>query len=348
MPTLQDVADIGNLTIAHACAKRGKGKQYWVKRVDKHKERYLNQLRDNLLSGEYRTSRYRNKVIIDSRKERTISRLPYYPDRIVHWAILYQLEPYFIASFSERTHAAIPNRGIHKALKQTREIIKNHPELKYCLKFDIRHYFQSVDHEVLKRELYKCPIDNGLYNLLCGIVDSFPRGIPIGNYTSQYFANYYLNTFDEYIEGLGLEHVRYMDDVIVFGESSKLLHNAKNCIEHYLNLYMHLGIKPNWQIFPIASRGIDFVGYRVFANRVLLRKTTFRSMRRKLTNVYNRVKSGVWTEHDRSVVASYAGWCKYCTPKVRHGLYDRYFYPILHSLPAGYDKFEKNIRELMI
>lgn len=347
-PDIKDVANYGNLLIAHANARKGKRKQFWVKKCDDNKEKYLKKLENILLSGTYHTSKYRNKIIMDMRKERLISRLPYFPDRIVHWAIIFQLEPLFIQSFSKRCHAAIPGRGIHTALKQVRETTLKRRDLKYCLKIDIRHYFQNVDHDTLKEKLAGLVDDKELLSLMYEIVDSYPEGIPIGNYTSQYFANFYLNSFDEYIESLGLIHVRYMDDVVMFGESSEILHKTVHEIEHYLNLYLHLSLKSNWQIFPIRKRGIDFVGYRVYPDRVLLRKTTFRSLRRKMTNVYKRVSEGRWSEHDRCVVASYAGWCRYCTPKVRRTIYFKYFSPILNKLPAGNEKYEKNIRRLLL
>ena len=347
-PALQDVANYGNLVVAHANARRGKSRQYWVRQCDRHKEKYLKRLEHDLLTGQYKTSEYRNKTIMDSRKERLISRLPYYPDRIVHWAILYQLEPLLLASFSDRTHAAIPNRGIHTALHQIRGTMLTRHDLRYCLKIDIRHYFQSIDHDILKEKLAELVDDEPLRNLLYGIVDSFPHGIPIGNYTSQYFANFYLNSFDRYLESLGLVYVRYMDDVVIFGESADLLHKVRKEVEHYLEMYLHLSVKDNWQVFPVAKRGVDFVGYRIYPNRVILRKSTFRAMRRKLGHVYRRVSDGRWSEHDRCVVASYAGWCRYCTPKARQSIYFKYFSQILHKLPAGLEEYEKKIRKLLL
>jgi len=346
--TLNDVAQYGNLLVAHSCARKGKSEYYGVKKCDQNKEKYLKKLEALLLSGKYHSSEYHSKVIWDMNKERTISKVPYFPDRIVHWAILYQLEPYFIQSFSTRTHAAIPGRGIHSALKQTRETVLKHKELKYCLKIDIHHYFQSIDHNILKTKLADLVSDLELLNLIYEIVDSFNPGIPIGNYTSQYFANFYLNSFDKHIEELGLIHVRYMDDVVIFGETSEFLHKVKTEIEHYLELYLHLTLKDNWQIFPIKKRGIDFAGYRVFPNRILLRKSTWKALRRRVSNVYKRVSEGRWNLHDQCVVASYAGWCKYCTPKVRKTIYFKYFSPILHKLPAGNEKYEKNIRSLLL
>lgn len=344
-PTLYDVANYGNLLVAHANAKRLKSKYYGVKRCENNKEKYLHKLETYLLDGTYHTSEYHHKIIIDSGKERMISKLPYYPDRIVHWAIINQLEELFIQSFSPNSHAAIPNRGIHSALSQTRALLRN-PENAYCLKIDIKKYFQNVNHEILKEKLSQFSGDDGLTKLLFENVDSFPEGIPIGNYTSQYFANIYLTSFDYFIGATGHSHVRYMDDVIIFGKSSEELHQLYPVLKRYLNEILDVDIKSNWQVFPVHSRGIDFVGYRSYPNRVLLRKSTFLRMRKRLSKVAKTLSTGVLTNHDRSVIASYAGWVHFCTPKVRKVIYLKYFDPILRKIPQ--DKFTQKIKEKFI
>ena len=342
-PTLYDVANYGNLLVAHANARRNKASYYGVRRCERNKEKMLHKLEDMLLLGNYRTSEYHNKTIIDSGKERMISKLPYFPDRIVHWAIIYQMESLFIDAFSPRSHAAIPDRGIHSALKQTLELVRN-PENRYCLKLDVKKYFQHIDHDTLKEKLSGYTDDENLTALLFEIVDSFPEGIPIGNYTSQYFANIYLTSFDAFLESAGYSHVRYMDDIIVFGKDSHSLHDLIKEIRKYLETELKVSVKENWQIFPVAVRGIDFVGYRIFPFRTLIRKSTFLKMRRKLAKVRKHVETGALSDHDRSVIASYAGWVKYCTPKVRRVLYDKYFAGVLDKIPHE-KKFVKNIKE---
>jgi len=346
-PTIDDVANYGNLFIAHAGAKRNKKRSFAVEHFEQRKDEYLHHIEEVLKDGTYYTSKYSEKVIIDMRKERLISRLPYYPDRIVHWALMNVLAPIMIEKFSPNTHAAIPERGIHSALKQTRSIITEHKELKYCLKIDIKKYFENINQSLLKDMFRELTEDEALLKILDENVDSYYRGIPIGNYTSQYWANLYLTPFDTHIESLGLTHVRYMDDVIIFGENKEILHRAKCEIEHYLNMYLWVGLKHNWQIFPVDKRGVDFAGYRVYPNRVLIRKTTFRGLRRKLLRIKERVsKSHFLSGHDRSVIASYAGWSKYCSRKARNTIYLTYFKPVLDLL--SYSTFTKNITELLL
>jgi len=348
-PTIEDVAQYGNLLVAHGMARKKYPYSYPVKHFEERKDHLLHAIENSILNGTYHTSKYHDKVIIDMRKERLISRLPYFPDRIVHWAIMNQLVPILMQIFSPNTHAAIRGRGIHSALQQTRKIIREHPEYKYYLKLDIHKYFQSMNQTILKDMFRRFIEDERLLGLLDENVNSYPTGIPIGNYTSQYWANLYLTPFDEMLERSGFTHIRYMDDVIVFGETSSELHFLEYGIEHYLEMYLNLSVKHNWQVFPIGKRGIDFAGYRIYPNRVLIRKTTFRGLRRKILRIKERIiRNKFLTDYDRSVIASYAGWAKFCSRKSRTTMYNHYFKPLLELLPKEQDKFCKNISRLFV
>lgn len=346
-PKLSDVANYGNLVIAHANAKRGKTHYKAVKSFERHQTELLKKLEQDLFSGKYKTSRYKIKIIQDSGKERTIAKLPYYPDRVVHWAVMLQLEPVFLSKFSPRSHAAIPNKGIHSALFQTREVMLNHPELAYCLKIDIRKYFPHINHEILKRKARELVTEPELLSLLDENIDSYEEGVPIGNYTSQYWANYYLTELDNWLTARGILHIRYMDDIVIFGKTAAELHELRKEITVFLSERLKLEIKDNWQIFPVKVRGVDFAGYRAYPNRTLLRKSTFKRMRRKLAAVRRNLDAGHFGQRDQSRIASYVGWLKFCTPKVRSGLFDKYVVPLLEDLPPGYEKFTAKLYKNM-
>ena len=346
-PTLSDVANHGNLVIAHANAKRGKTHYKAVKSFEKKQTELLKELEERLFSGTYRTSKYKLKIIQDSGKERLIAKLPYFPDRVAHWAIMLQLEPIFLEQFSPRSHAAIPNRGIHSALYQTREVMLKHPELKYCLKLDIRKYFPHIDHEILKEKVRGLTSDPSLLELLDENIDSYTEGVPIGNYTSQYWANYYLTELDNWLTARGILHIRYMDDIVIFGKTAAELHELRKEIAVFLSERLKLEIKDNWQIFPVKVRGVDFAGYRAYPNRVLVRKSTFKRMRRKLALARRHLDAGQFGQRDQSRIASYVGWLKFCTPKVRVGLFKKYVVPLLEDLPPGYEKFTAKLYKNM-
>lgn len=332
-PNLTDAAAYGNLVIAHANAKRGKTHYRAVEEFEANKECLLRELSESLLNGAYKTSPYTNKTIIDGGKERLISKLPYYPDRIAHWALMLQLEPEFMRRFSENSHAAISGHGSHSALSQVRDILRQYPEhSRYCLKIDIKKYFPNIDHVVLKEFVAVLSRDTGIIERMNEIIDSFDHGIPIGNYTSQFLANYYLTELDNLLECMGALSVRYMDDICIFAATPEEARRILTFIRGYLTDRLHVEIKSNWQIFPVAVRGVDFVGYRIFPNRVLLRKSTFRRLRRRLIAVSKRIDNGHISSRDMSIVASYAGNVHYCTPNARHTIYINYFEKILTTI----------------
>src|SRR5690606_15310200 len=132
-------------------------------------------------------------------KERLVYRLPYFPDRITHHAIMNVLEPIFVANLTTDTYSCIKGRGIHACANAVKKALKDVPSTKYCLKLDITKFYPSVDHEILKALLRRKFKDQDLLELLDEIIDSAP-GLPIGNYLSQYLANFYLSYFDHWIK----------------------------------------------------------------------------------------------------------------------------------------------------
>lgn len=332
--TLADVAEYGNLLVAHANAKRKKSFYKSVQDFEKNKEHLLRELSALLLSGNYRTSPYVVETIRDGKKERVIAKLPYYPDRIVHWAIMLQVERLFLNRFTSRSHAAIPGRGIHTALTQVRAILKD-PDMKFCLKLDIKKYFPHIDHRILEDMVSRMIADEGLRKLLFEIIESAPGGnpgVPIGNYLSQYLANRYLSDFDKWLLSQGYHFVRYMGDIAVFCKTAEEAHVLLREIEWYLARNLHLSVKENWQIFPVDSRPVDIVGYKIGRNYVSLRKSTFKRLRQKCTRIQKHAaKRGYITDRERSTLAAYMGWVVHCTPKCRRTIYRRYFKPAIES-----------------
>ncbi len=275
----EKVYSIENLQLAHKNARKRKKCINQIHMVDRN-PKLLEELSESLKNKTYKTSPYRVHTINDNGKEREIAVLPYYPDRITHWAIMQILESYFINNFIYDTYAAIPNRGPHKACKKIFQAKE-----KYCLKFDIKKYFNNVDHDILKELLRKRCKDEDLLWLLFELIDSY-QGLPIGNYTSQYFGNFYLAEFDHWCkETLHLKHYyRYMDDVIILGDK-KMLQKIFPLIVEYIK-GLKLEIKSNHQIFPIDARGIDFGGYVIFRTHIKLRKKIYKRIRKLSTKKF--------------------------------------------------------------
>ena len=182
------VIDVENLRLADEKARKGKLRSYGVKVHDKNREANLIALHESLKNGTFKTSKYHIFTIYEP-KERQIFRLPYYPDRILHHAIMNVLEPIWVSVFNNNTYSCIKNRGIHKCAKDVRKALKQDPMgTRYCLKIDIKKFYPSIDHELLKVVVRRKIKDGRLLALLDEIIDSVPSGVPIGNYLSQYFS----------------------------------------------------------------------------------------------------------------------------------------------------------------
>lgn len=305
------ICTLENLYLAHEKAKQGKSKRYGVVLFEKHLEENIIQLHTELLDGTYKTSDYDVFVIYDP-KERTIFRLPF-RDRVVHHAIMNILEPIWTSIFISNTYACIKGKGIHAALNHLKRDLRNTEQTKYCLKMDIKKFYPSIDHKVLKSIIRRKIKDYKLLNLLDGIIDSAP-GVPIGNYLSQFFANLYLSYFDHWLkEDMQVRYYyRYADDMVILGESKEYLHSILNEINNYLNNKLNIQLKGNYQIFPVEARGVDFVGYVFYHTHILMRKTIKERFCKRVAKLH---KKNIPAQDFKQQICPWLGWAKHCNSK---------------------------------
>lgn len=294
------ICSIENLRLADSKARKGKKNQYGIKVFDKNSETNLFLLHEALINRTFKTSPYETFKVFEP-KEREVYRLPYYPDRIVHHAVMNEMEKIFVSVFTADTYSCIKGKGIHAAVEKMKQYLKDKEGTTYCLKLDIRKFYPSVDHEILKQLLRRKLKDKDLLWLLDEIIDSAP-GLPIGNYLSQYFANYYLTPFDHWIkEKKGIKYYfRYADDIVVLSNNKSELQSLLFEIKEYLKVNLNLIVKQNYQVFPVAARGIDFVGYVFFHTHTLMRKSIKQNFARMVSK----------NKNDASI-ASYNGWAKH-------------------------------------
>ncbi len=304
------IVTLDNLYLADKRARRQKQHRPEIIEFDKSREKLLLDLQKKLINGEYRTSEYYIFKIYEP-KEREIFKLPYYPDRIVHHAIMNIMEPIWVSSFVKGTYSCIKNRGIHKALKDVKHALKDEANTQYCLKLDVRKFYPSIDHAILKQLIRKKIKDKRLLSLLDEIIES-AQGVPIGNYLSQFFANLYLTYLDHWIKEQKKVryYFRYADDIVILGRDKQELRDLFYNIQDYLNNKLKLNFKDNWQIFKVDSRGIDFVGYRIFHTHTLLRKSIKKKFCKKI-NKLNK-KQNIDKDTYKQKICSYIGWIKYC------------------------------------
>lgn len=294
------ICSLDNLKKADAIAQKGKLKQYGVQLHNASREQNLLALNQLLVSKTYRTSVYSVFMVYEP-KERQVFRLPYFPDRITHHAIMNVLEPILVSVFTADSYSCIKGKGIHAAAIDLRKALRDVPGTTYCLKLDIKKFYPSVDHDILKQLLRRKFKDADLLWLLDEIIDS-ADGLPIGNYLSQYFANFYLTYFDHWIkeEKAIKYYFRYADDIVILSDNKPALHQILANITSYLFDNLKLTVKGNYQVFPVAARSIDFLGYRFYHTHTLLRKSIKQNFARMLKRRPNNAS-----------IASYCGWAKH-------------------------------------
>lgn len=300
----QTIASIENLRLADVNASKHKSKKQDVINHFENREQNLFKLQNMFLDKTYQTSTYSTFPIYEP-KERLIFRLPFFPDRIAHHAIMNIMQPIFISTFTADTYSCIPGKGIHPAATAIKKALRDVSGTEYCLKIDIKKFYPNVDHAILKTLIRRKLKDNDLLWLKDGIIDSAP-GLPIGNYLSQYFANFYLTYFDHWVkEKKGVKYYfRYADDMVFLSDSKEFLHQLLADIRQYLQTELNLEVKGNYQIFPVAKRGIDVLGYVFFHTHTRIRKSIKQNFARMLVKNKNQ-KS----------MASYNGWLKHCDAK---------------------------------
>jgi RNA-directed DNA polymerase len=302
------ICDRDALRAAHKAARKGKGHYRDVKWVDANEDAAIEAIYQSLVNKTYTTSPYKVEERFDGRKLRTIHKLPYYPDRIVQHALVSACEGVWSASFIRDTFQSICGRGTNDARKRVLSAVYKNPGL-YALKFDIQKYYPSVNSGLMNEKVEKTIKCKDTLWLVRDIVNSCD-GLPIGNYTSQYFGNIYLNDFDWWVkQTLRPKHYfRYCDDIVVLGNSPQECHSHRIAMFEKLSGKYHLCIKPDWQVFPVDVRGLDFVGFVFTSSSVRLRKGIAKGVQTKAQDIR---KGGLDSYKIASGAGSYWGWCKH-------------------------------------
>ncbi len=280
-----------NLVAAEHAAARGKRRRPDVARFEYHLEDELVRLQADLRARTYRPGPYRRYTLFEP-KERLISAAPY-RDRVVHHALCRVIEPHFERRFLGDSYASRLGKGVHAALDRCTQFARRYP---YALRCDIVRFFPSVDHAILRRHLGRVIGDPDVLwlcdTILAGGADelvdqhtcvrfdfdepadaSRPRGLPIGNQTSQFWANVYLDALDQFVKRQLRcpGYIRYVDDFVLFADDKRTLHGWKDAIIALLadlRLTLH---EAESAVFPVAT-GIPFLGFRVYPDHRLLRR----------------------------------------------------------------------------
>ncbi len=312
---------MGNLTIAWRKARKGKTKKPDIIKFEKHLEENLIKLHQDLRNLSYKPRPLTTFILADP-KTRKISKSDF-RDRVVHHAIINLVQPEFEKSFIYDSCANQKAKGTSFALqrfeKYLRKVTKSNKQHAFCLKADIKHYFQEVNHEILIKILKRKIKDSETINLIKKILNNLPisekggethdklTGMPLGNLTSQAFANIYLHDLDFFIKHKlkAKYYIRYVDDFVILHHSKSKLESWKNKIYNFLNKRLKLKLHPQKSRIVSIHRGIDFIGFRNFCYYKLLRKRNIRNIKNKISNY--KLRSITFSQ----LKDSYQGWQAY-------------------------------------
>lgn len=280
-----DICSFESLHSAWLKARKGKRLKKETLEFSCNLESNLLQLKRELEAGTYKHGGYKTFFVEDSKK-RVIKAAPF-RDRVVHHALCNAIEPIFEKAFIHDSYACRKGKGAHAAMQRLAKFVRSR-RFGYYMKCDVRKYFSSINHEILFGIISKRIKDEKALALVREIIgsasDGDGRGIPIGNLTSQLFANIYLNELDCFAKcALGIRfYVRYVDDFIFLEQKSRLLEIKKDVIVFLETIRLEIHEKSALP-YP-AAQGIDFVGYRIFATHVALRKSFVKKAKRKIGN----------------------------------------------------------------
>ena len=280
---------------AHKKARKGKGLRKEIIKFNLKQEEYIYYLLEVLSNKTYKHGGYEVFYITEP-KLRKIEKSRYI-DRVIHrWLVDNFLEPYFVPSFINTSYACIKGRGMHKACLDVQKAMRSCKKVwgnYYILKIDISKYFENIDKRILVSILEKKILDKDVMWLIKEILYSQRKevGLEIGNYTSQLFANIYLNEVDQYVKKeLGVKYYfRYMDDSVLMVSSKE---EAKKClsnIKKFLDLKLGLCLNKKTQLFK-SKQGINFCGYKINENRLKLRDKGKRKLKKKVKKLKSLIK----------------------------------------------------------
>lgn len=299
--------------------KKGKRNKQDVLEFECHLEENLFNLQKSLINKTYQPAGYK-KFYIKDPKMRLIHKATV-TDRLIHHLTSGYLEKIFEGEFITHSYSSRKNKGTHKAVLTFQGManrISNQDQRNcWVLKLDIRKFFASVNHQILITILSKKITDEHFLNLLIKIIQSFPdKGIPIGNLTSQYFANIYLNELDKFITiQMGIVYyIRYADDFVILSENRQYLLNLIPKIKQFLKSKLDLTLHPQKIILRKFRSGVDFLGYIVFPNYILPRTKT---KRRLIKKIKEKIKQYQNTEIEKgkleATIKSYLGYLSHAS-----------------------------------
>lgn len=297
--------EFDTLYAAYLKARKGKRLSLSCMKFERDLEGNLIQIQNDLIWGTYKTGRYVRFDVFEP-KRRKVAALEDFKDRIVHHAICAILNPIYDARFIYDSYACRVGKGTHAGANRTqammRECVARYGKL-FALKADISKYFASIDHAILKSLIRRKISDTRMLAVIDEIIDSYSeygrpgKGLPLGNLTSQLFANIYLDALDQFVKNKKQEkwYIRYMDDFVVLHPDKQHLQALRLDIQVWLGEALELSTNHKTGVFPVSihnGRGLDFLGYHLWPDRRRLRKASLKRFARRLRKLQRQYAAG--------------------------------------------------------
>lgn len=292
---IEQIADIGNLELAYYKARKGKSEKASVQAFGKKLRENLRTLQSQILSGEVEAGSYHYFTIYDPKK-RQICAAPF-AQRVLHHALMNVCHPFFEKAQTADSYASRIGMGTYAALGRAKEYNRRYA---WFLKLDARKYFDSIHNGVLRQQLCRMFKDERLLRIFDRIIDSYcmepGRGLPIGNLTSQYFANHYLSSADHFVkETLRLPaYVRYMDDMVLWHDDKEMLLEAGRRFRGFVETRLELELKPF--CLNKNTAGLPFLGYLLYPDRTRLAQRSRRRFIEKTKEYGRLLHEGKWSQ----------------------------------------------------
>lgn len=294
---IEKIAERDNLLLAFYKAKRGKQYKKEVISFGNDLEPNINKLQGEIINANVSVGKYHTFTITDPKKRNIYAAS--FDERVLHHAIMNVCHQFFERNLIYDTYATRIDKGVYKALDKAIFASKKY---KYVAKLDFKKYFDTISHSVLKEKLSRMFKDKKLLDVFSQIIDTYSvsegRGIPIGNLTSQYFANYYLSSLDHYVkEELKMPiYIRYMDDILMFENDKEKIKRSVNLIKKYSIEKLKLSLKT--PVIKYTEDTVSFLGYKIGRNIVLLNSRSRNRFCKKLLKYEKFLLNDKWDEKE--------------------------------------------------
>lgn len=258
---------------------------------------------------------------------------PNLQDHIVHWMLILAIKPAIMRGMYKYSCGSISGRGIDYARKTLEKWVQQKDSV-YFVKLDIKKFYHNIDHDILKALFRRILKDKRILTVINAVIDSLPKGLAIGNYTSQWFANFYLQTLDHFIlqknykmrRGKRVNYVkhylRYMDDMILIGSSKRDLEKTVKSVSEFALQNLNVVVKPTWEIKKFADYKLDAIGYRFSKESTTVRKVIFLHAKRLAKRIYKmKQKKGFIIPRNAQAMESLLGWFSHSDSKYFRSVY---------------------------